>query len=151
MIVSLAIRGEEGKLLREKIDAVCFGFLVPFFFVMSSMKFDLEALLHSAKTMLLVPAFLILFLVVRGAPVFLYRKDISKDERLPFALYSATTLPMVVAITDIGVRSGRKRTDIAAALVGAGMLSVVLFPTLASVLLSKCARTVLGGNPGRGD
>ena len=141
MVVGLATRGEDGKPLREKVDAVCFGFLVPFFFVMSGMKFDLGALLNSAKTMLLVPTFLILFLVVRGAPVFLYRKDIAKAERLPFVLYSATTLPMLVAITEIGIRNGRMHTDIAAALVGAGMLSVVLFPALASVFLSKGART----------
>ena len=141
IIVGLATRGEGGKPLRSKIDAVCFGFLVPFFFVTSGMKFDLGALLHSTKTMLLVPGFLILLLVVRGSPVFLYRKDLTKYQRLPFALYSATTLSMVVAITEIGVRSGRMRSDIAAALVGAGMLSVLLFPTIAGVLLSKRART----------
>ena len=143
IIVGLATRGEGGKPLRNKIDAVCFGFLVPFFFVTSGMKFDLGALLHSANTMLLVPGFLILLLVVRGSPVFLYRKDLTKYERLPFALYSATTLSMVVAITEIGVRSGRMRSDIAAALVGAGMLSVLLFPTIAGVLLSKRARTLV--------
>ena len=142
IIVGLATRGENGKPLRHKIDAVCFGFLVPFFFVTSGMKFDVGALLHSTKTMLLVPGFLILLLVVRGSPVFLYRKDLTKYERLPFALYSATTLSMVVAITEIGVRSGRMRSDIAAALVGAGMLSVLLFPTIAGVLLSKRAQTL---------
>ena len=144
IIVGLATRGEKGKPLRNKVDAVCFGFLVPFFFVTSGMKFDVGALLHSANTMLLVPGFLILLLVVRGSPVFLYRKDLTKYERLPFALYSATTLSMVVAITEIGVRSGRMRSDIAAALVGAGMLSVLLFPTIAGVLLSKRARTLAG-------
>ncbi len=95
--------------------------------------------MHSTKTMLLVPGFLILLLVVRGTPVFLYRKDLTKYERLPFALYSATTLPMVVAITEIGVRSGRIHSDIAAALVGAGLLSVVLFPTVAGALRFKTA------------
>lgn len=139
MIVGLATRGKEGKPLREKVDAVCFGFLVPFFFVTSGMKFDLGALLQSAKMMLLVPVFLTLFLVVRGTPVLLYRNDIAKGERLPFALYAATALPMVVAITEIGVRTGRMPPDIAAALVGAGMLSVVLFPTIAGILRSRTA------------
>lgn len=137
MIVGLQTRGEDGKAMREKIDAVCFGFLVPFFFVTSGMKFDLGALLQSAKMMLLVPVFLIPFLVVRGTPVFLYRNDIAKEERLPFALYSAATLPMVVAIAEIGVRSGHMPSDIAAALVGAAMLSVLLFPTIAGVLHTR--------------
>jgi Kef-type K+ transport system membrane component KefB len=146
MVVGLATRGEDGKPMREKLDAVCFGFLVPFFFVTSGMKFDLGGLLQSAKTILHVPMLLTLFLVVRGAPVFLYRKDIAKGERLPFALYSATALPMLVAITDIGVRTGRMRTDIAAALVGAGLLYVLLFPTIAGFLSSKGDRTVPGAH-----
>jgi hypothetical protein len=86
-----------------------------------------------------VPVFLTLFLVVRGAPVFLYRNDIAKGERPSFALYAAATLPMVVAITEIGVRTGRMPSDIAAALVGAGMLSVVLFPTIAGALRFRTA------------
>lgn len=97
--------------------------------------------------MLLVPVFLALFLVVRGTPALLYRNDIAKDERLPFALYSATALPMVVAITEIGVQTGRMGSDIAAGLVGAGLVSVLLFPVIAGVLLSKSARTAPGANP----
>jgi Kef-type K+ transport system membrane component KefB len=105
MVVGLASRGEANKLFREKMEAICFGFFVPFFFVVSGINLDLGALLKSTKTMLLVPIFLVLFLVVRGAPVFLYRKDLAKEQRWPFALYSATALPMVVAITDIGIRT----------------------------------------------
>ena len=137
MIVSLGSRGEKGALLRHKLDALCYGFLVPFFFVNSGIQFDLGALLHSTKTMLLVPVFVILFFIVRGAPVFLYRKHLTRGERLPFMLYSATALSLVIAITNIGVRTGRMTTDVAAALVGAGLVSVLLFPTMAEFLLSK--------------
>jgi Kef-type K+ transport system membrane component KefB len=114
---------------------------VPFFFVTSGIKFDLTTLLHSAQAMLLLPAFLILLFIVRGVPVFLYRHDLARGQRLPFALYSATALPLLVAISAIGVQTGRMRSEIAAALVGAGMLSVLLFPTFAGVLLSRIART----------
>ena len=137
MIVSLGSRGEKGALLRHKLDALCYGFLVPFFFVNSGIQFDLGALLHSTKTMLLVPVFLLLSFIVRGAPVFLYRHDMTRGERLPFILYSATALSLVIAITNIGVRTGRMTTDVAAALVGAGLVSVLLFPTMAEFLLSK--------------
>jgi Kef-type K+ transport system membrane component KefB len=89
--------------------------------------------------MLLLPMFLILLFVVRGTPVFLYRRDLPAGQRLPFALYTATALPLVVAISNIGVATQQMRPDIAAALVGAALLSVLLFPTLAGVLLSKSA------------
>ena len=153
MVVGLASKGEPGKPFREKMEAICFGFFVPFFFVVSGVNLNLGALLHSTKSMLLVPLFLFLFLMVRGTPALLYRKDIPRYERLPFALYSATALPMVVAITNIGVRTGQMGTDIAAALVGAALMSVLLFPAIAGSLLSKAipcvrdARSDLRGLP----
>jgi Kef-type K+ transport system membrane component KefB len=137
MIVGLATRGKQGEPLREKIDAIGFGFFMPFFFVVSGIKFDVAALAKDLKTMLLLPVFLALIFVIRGAPVILYRKDLAKKERLPFALYSASTLPLLLALTEIGLRTGRMDPDIAAALVGAGMVSVLLFPTLAGILLSR--------------
>lgn len=141
MIVSQASRGEAGQVFREKMEAISFGFFVPFFFVVSGINLDVGSLVHSAKTMLLVPLFLALFLLVRGAPVIrLYRKDLARNERWPFALYSATALPMVVAIAAIGVRTGRMQSDVAAALMGAALLSVVLFPMIAGALLSKTGR-----------
>jgi Kef-type K+ transport system membrane component KefB len=140
MVVGLASRGAAGRVFREKMEAIAFGFFIPFFFVVSGVDVNLGALLHDPKTLLLVPVFLIVFLIVRGAPVFLYRKDLAKEERWPFALYSATALPLVVAIAAIGVRTGRLNSDISAALVGAGLLSVLLFPTIARVLQVNNAR-----------
>jgi hypothetical protein len=101
------------------------------------MALDLDAFIHSPKAMLLVPMFLGLFLLVRGAPVILYRKDLAKAEQLPFALYCGTALPLVVAITNIGVASAGMSVEIATAMVGAAVFSVVLFPAAAQALLSK--------------
>lgn len=146
MVVGLTNRGEANRLFREKMEAICFGFFVPFFFVMSGINLDLRSLLQSPQSMLLLPVFLEFFLVVRGTPVFLYRKDVAREERWPFALYSATASPMVVAIASIGVRTGHMRSDVAAALVGAGLLSVLLFPSMAGSLLSRGARAAPTSN-----
>jgi Kef-type K+ transport system membrane component KefB len=146
MVVRLASTGEKGEVLREKLEAIGYGFLVPLFFVVSGMKFDLEALLASTDAMLRVPLFLALFLLLRGGPsLFFYRRELGKGERLPFLLYISTALPLVVAITDIGVATGRMRGDNAAALVGAGMLSLLLFPLLALVLRKRTG----AARPGR--
>ena len=96
------------------------------------MEFDLAALFDSPSNLLRLPVFLALFLVVRGLPVFLlYRTAIPKADRVPLALYSATALPLVVAITTIGLETGHMRSDTAAALVGAAMVSVLVFPLAA--------------------
>jgi len=137
MVIGLAARGKDGHLLREKLDAIAFGYFVPFFFVTSGMQFDLRSLFSSTESMLLTPMFLVLFLIVRGAPVLLYRDEFSAAERVPFALYLGTALPLVVAIVSIGESTGLMRDRVAAALTGAAMLSALLFPMTAELLLVR--------------
>jgi len=139
MIIGLATRGATGKPLRDKIDAVTFGWFYPFFFVGTGVKFNVPALFANATTMLLVPAFVLLFLFVRGAPVWLlYRNSILPAQRLPFALSSAVpSLSIIVVITEIGLRARIMNHDIAAAMIGAALLSVLLFPTVAGALMAR--------------
>lgn len=99
----------------------------------------LTALTSGPIALLRVPLYLLLFLVIRGIPVFLYRRGLERSDLLPFALYSGTALPLVVAITEVGLETGRMRTDSASALVGAAMLSVLVFP-LAAMMLRRRAR-----------
>jgi hypothetical protein len=91
---------------------------------------------------LLLPVFLCLFLLVRGIPVLLYRDVLVRGEMLPFVLYSATTLPLLVVIAHLGIRTGQMSAGMGSALVGAGILSVVIFPTVASALMSRHVRKV---------
>jgi Kef-type K+ transport system membrane component KefB len=131
VIVRLLLEGHEVEIFESKLDAVGFGLLIPFFFITSGMTIDLAALVGSARAMLELPIFLGLFLVVRGLPVLLlYRDVLEPAERRALALLSATQLPLVVAITTIGVDTGHMRPSTAAALVGAGVLSVLIYPAL---------------------
>ena len=129
IVVRFFTEGEDSEVIRAKLEAIGFGFLVPIFFIVSGMHFDLGALLHQPTALLRVPFFLLMFLIVRGAPaLLLYRKDLTADLRRSLALFSATGLPLIVVITGIGVSVGRMRPSNAAALVAAGILSVVIFP-----------------------
>jgi Kef-type K+ transport system membrane component KefB len=135
LVVGLVTKGEKTEDLRLRLEAIGFGFVIPIFFVVTGMEFDLAALFDSPTNLLRLPVFLLLFLVVRGAPVFLlYRTAIPKADRLPLTLYSATALPLVVAITTIGLETGHMRPENAAALVGAAMVSVLVFPLVALTL-----------------
>ena len=131
-ILRLVLKDRELELFESKLDAVGFGLLIPFFFITSGMNIDLTALVSSARALIELPVFLGLFLVVRGLPaLLLYRSVLDSRERLSLALLSATQLPLVVAITTIGVDTGNMRASTAAALVGAGVLSVLIYPSLA--------------------
>ena len=132
LIVGLVTKGEESEELRLKYEGIGFGFLIPIFFVVTGMTFDLDALFANAGTALRVPLFLALFLLVRGAPaLLLYRSAMPRRDRLALAFYSATALPVVVAVTTIGLETDRMTAATAAALVGAAMVSVLVYPLVA--------------------
>ncbi len=128
MITRLALKGHELQVFESKLTAVGFGFFVPFFFVTSGIGFDLDAL-GSVPAILKLAMFFGLFLVVRGTPaLLLYRGVFGARDRAALAFYSATELPLVVAITTIAVEVGHMKTSTAAGLVGAAMLSTLVFP-----------------------
>ncbi|MEU2289189.1 cation:proton antiporter [Streptomyces sp. NPDC013178] len=121
-----------------KLAGLGHGFLVPVFFVASGIQFNLGALFEDAGTVLRVPLFLAALLLVRGAPALLYRAaGLSWLEVLASGLLQATSLPVVVAAVTIGLELDAIRPDNAAALVAAGLLSVVVFPLLALPLLRR--------------
>jgi Kef-type K+ transport system membrane component KefB len=137
MITRAALHGQEVVVFDSKLTAVGFGFFVPFFFIYSGMNFDLEAL-GSLGASLKLAMFVALFLVVRGAPaLLLYRHTLAPRQRTALAFYSATELPLVVAITTLAIDAGEMKTSTAAGLVGAAMLSTLIFPFVARALLAK--------------
>jgi Kef-type K+ transport system membrane component KefB len=137
MIVRLALQGHELQVFESKLTAIGFGFFVPFFFVTSGIEFDLDAL-GSVGAILKLALFFVLFLVVRGAPaMLLYRGVLSVRDRAALAFYSATELPLVVAITTIATESGHMKTSTAAGLVGAAMLSTLVFPFVGLALRKR--------------
>ncbi len=134
MITRLALKGHELHVFESKLTAVGFGFFVPFFFVTSGISFDLAAL-GSLGAILKLFMFFGLFLVVRGLPAMtLYRGVLNLRDRAALAFYSATELPLVVAITTIAVKTGHMKTSTAAGLVGAAMLSTLIFPFIGLAL-----------------
>lgn len=136
-LVGLVARGPEAEPFRHKLDALGFGFLIPIFFVTSGAQMDVAGLFANANAIFRVPLFLLLLLVVRGIPAWLYRRALPSKQRYALAFYSATALPLIVVITDIGKATGRMLPENATALVGAGILSVLIFPLIAMALRSR--------------
>ena len=124
---------------RTKLDAIGYGFLVPIFFVSSGIRLNLTGLLHSPSSLVRVPVFLLALLVVRGLPAFLGLRANGTRPTLALGLLQATSLPFIVTITQIGVALGKITPVTAAALVCAGLLSVLIFPLIALALLRRDA------------
>ena len=126
---------------RQKLEAIGFGVFIPVFFVASGIQFDLAALLSSSSTMLRVPIFLAALLVVRGVPALLYRPLVGARRSVIAGLLQATSITFIVAATQIGLVLGVITKATGAALITAGLLSVLIFPVLALTLLRR-------GDPG---
>jgi Kef-type K+ transport system membrane component KefB len=122
---------------RRKLEAVGFGIFIPVFFVASGIQFDLDALVSSASNVIMVPIFLAALVVVRGVPALVYRDMLDRRRTAIAGMLQATSLPFIVAATAIGEELGLVSAAEGAALIGAGLLSVLLFPAIGLALLSS--------------
>ena len=118
--------------LEDKLDAVGYGFFIPVFFVSSGMGLDLDSIMKAPARLV---GFFVLLLAVRGVPsLILYRHDLVMRQRVQMMLLTATSLPLLVALAAVGLDTGHMLSENAAALVGAGVLSVMVYPGLAVAL-----------------
>ena len=135
MLSKVLLRGvpsNEQELVEGKLEGLAYGFMIPIFFVTSGVMFPLSALLEDARALIMVPVFALVILVVRGVPgFFTLDRGATVRDRATVSLFTATSLPLIIAVTNIGVQEGALSTELAAALVGAGMLTVLLYPLLA--------------------
>src|SRR5436190_12519721 len=128
---------------RQKLEVVGFGVFIPFFFVTSGIRYDAGALFSSGSTLARVPLFLAILLAARSLPVLLYRSLVDSRQLAPSALLQATSVGFFVVATQIGQEMGLIGAANAAALIAAGMLSVILFPAFALTILPR-----VGTDPG---
>ncbi len=128
---------------RGKLEAIGFGFLIPVFFVSTGVGLDMSSLLHSTRAMIAVPIFLVALLVVRGLPALLYARMVGRVRAAGAGFMQATSLTFIVVATTIGVETNHQRASTAAALVVAGLLSVVIYPPVALKILRSAPPRVI--------
>ncbi|HLH27812.1 MAG TPA: cation:proton antiporter [Acidimicrobiales bacterium] len=138
VVVRRFAAGRQAEIVRAKLEAIGFGFLVPIFFVVSGIAFNLHVFIGDPAAVWRIPFFLVLMLLARGIPVYvLYRHEVPRRQLAPMALFSATGLPLIVVITTVASTEGRILPVNASSLVAAGLLSVILFPATALALLRE--------------
>jgi Kef-type K+ transport system membrane component KefB len=129
LIVGLVLDSPDGRVVRMRLEGIGFGFLIPIYFVTTGLTFDVDSLL-SARGLALAALFLALLLVVRGASALLWLRRLGSQSTASLAFFGATGLPLIVAIVTVGTQKGAIEADVGASLIGAGMISVLVYPLL---------------------
>jgi Kef-type K+ transport system membrane component KefB len=117
-----------------KLHAIGYGFLVPVFFIVTGVTFDVRALFASTSSLALVPAIVVAILLARGLPALVYRRKLGTRPALAAGFLQATTLTFPVVVAEVGQSLNLLSAAAAAALVGAALLSVLMFPAAALAL-----------------
>jgi Kef-type K+ transport system membrane component KefB len=133
---------ETHPLMKVKLDSIAFGFLVPVFFVTSGITFDLSSLLDDPSRLAPVPVFVLALLVVRGLPALAFARTLGWRGATASGLLLATSLPFIVAGTQIGLEAGLLTPSVAAAMVAAGLVSALLFPVLSLALITSAEKRI---------
>jgi Kef-type K+ transport system membrane component KefB len=134
-VLAIIIRGDKfEESFRIKLEAIGFGFFVPVFFVTSGMRLDLSSV-NSAWAGGRVALLFVMLMLIRGVPALLYRSHLTRRETLAAAMLQSTNLSFIVVAVTVGQEIGRIRPVTGSALVLAGVLSAVIFPASAQVLL----------------
>ncbi len=138
LVVRQAMRDADVRAFVAKHEGIGYGVLIPVFFIATGARFDLRGLLANPLSLLLMVGVLGAFLLARGLPTALLARFV--DRGLPgaaLATLTATQLPLVVAVTDTAVSHRAMSSGVAAAFVGAGLLSVLVYPVIALATLSR--------------
>jgi Kef-type K+ transport system membrane component KefB len=131
---------------RTKLSAAGFGIFIPIYFVSSGVNYHLHALLASPSTIALVPLFLVALLLIRGLPALLYRPTVGNRRTAVAGLLQATSLPFIVAASQIGQELNLITSGTGAALIAAGLVGVMIFPLAALTILRGTPKAAMGGD-----
>jgi Kef-type K+ transport system membrane component KefB len=136
LIIGLVTQAETGEQVMPRITSIGYGFVIPVFFVATGMDFDLDGL-FTGEGLTFAAVFLALLLVTRGSAALLSLRELGMRGTAALALFSATGLPLIVAVIEVGEERGEIDSHVAAALVGAGMTSVLVYPLLGLLLVRR--------------
>ena len=145
LVIGLVTQGEMGEQVLPRIVTIGYGFLIPVFFIVTGIEFDLDALLTGGG-LALCAVFLVLLLVTRGSSALLALRELGARRTMSLALFSATGLPLIVAVIEVAEGRHEIASDVAAALVGAGMASVLLYPLLGLVVSRSAGKPLVIGD-----
>lgn len=133
----ISILGRDlGEHLRLKLDAIGFGFFIPFFFILFGVNLDLRSAFSSERTWYLLPAFLLVAYGVKVLPTLIFRFRYSWADTLAGGVLLSAQLSLTIAAAEIGLRLGALDEPT----VSAFLLMAILTSMLSPMAFARLAR-----------
>jgi Kef-type K+ transport system membrane component KefB/Trk K+ transport system NAD-binding subunit len=134
-ILSVGGQGQESA-LREKLDAIGYGFFIPIFFIMAGARFDLQALLLSPRSLVLVAILVIAAYLIKLIPSFLFRSLFSWRETIAAGVLLSSRLSLIIAASAIALDLGIISNSTNSAVLLVAMVTCTLSPILFNRILA---------------
>lgn len=138
LLLRALLQDHHNEAIGARLDGIASALLVPIFFIVSGTTLDLVSVFTSLSSLKMVVLYAVLALIIRGFPALvLYRHQLSINQQIALAFHSSAHLPLVVVIASIGLSNGSLNTQTATELVGGAMLTMLLYPVMATKFLNK--------------
>lgn len=125
IVIKLLEPHEETKV---RLDSIGYGFFIPIFFIMSGVGLNLRTLLADPKTLILIPVFLIAYLVAKAAIWPILRLRFTNGNAFAGTAMSTTTLTVVLAILQVAEHLHRITAQQSGAFLLAAILTCIIGP-----------------------
>jgi Kef-type K+ transport system membrane component KefB len=125
-ILSLSSRNETP--LRDKLDAIGYGFFVPVFFITVGANFNLKALLVSKTALLLVPLLAVAAYLLKVLPSLIYRVRFSWPLTWAAGALLSSRLSLIIAVSTIALKLGLISDAVNAAIILVAIVTCTLSP-----------------------
>lgn len=137
LLSTLAGQGREQ--ITHKLDALGFGFLIPVFFLMVGVDFDLPALLRDREALLLVPLLYAGTILVKAVPAALLAIWYPLRQTLAGMVLLTTQMSVTIAASAIAHKVGAYGPSTHAAVVLVAILTAITGPVLFNKLVGEPA------------
>ncbi len=116
--------------IKHQLEGFGYGFFIPIFFIMIGVQFDASVLFASPQALWLVPLMLGAALLVKLAPMLIFRLNFSWRETIASGFLLSARLSLIIAAATIGLQLGYISGALNAAIVLTAMILATISPVL---------------------
>lgn len=87
---------EPAEATEKKLTSIGYGFLIPFFFIMTGVKLDLRSLFADPHGLTLIPVLVLCFILAKLPTLFVFRRSFTKKNAFAGGFLMVTTITLVL-------------------------------------------------------